>query len=776
MRKLSSGGFVTSVAALSLVLATVLALLAAALLVGTSWGTRGAFAQYEPTASPTASATPAAAANTLSATPTVNPDCDLQISKYADRGTAAEGGQITYTIAVNNGGSGQGGCTDLTVDDVIPANTDCVDASVDPSSDISSSNFDIVGCDTSGTVEWTTDSSLGKDEQVVLTMVVDLTTSANEGDMIINEACATSASDVDGGCDTASTTVGPSGSISGTVTDAQHNPLEGCSVVVWSWGGAGSDHTGNTGADGHYTVTGLTTGSYGVDVGCDGYVHTYYNNTWNADYAMPVSVVEGQNTPGINFSLQAAGTISGTVTDGQGNPLEGCQVAAEPWAGGADIYGNTDAEGDYSNSGLPSGNYRVFDECSGYAQMYYDGAYDSGSATSVHVAQGQVTGGIDFALEPSGSISGTIVDGAGHPIDGADVQACPPEGDYCGWATSAADGTYTITDLDYLTFTVYAAASGYAQQYYQDVSSSEDATPVGISEAHLDATGIDIHLIVGGSISGVVRDGQGSALSGIYVNANPPDNSSGVWLWALTAADGSYTIADVPPGPYHVWTMPGSYAPEYYISVRWPEDATSVQVASGEDTPNIDFVLDGGGSISGVVTGAGGHPVAGARVNASPVNRTVPWWWSLLQAFFGWSYATTTADGTYTITALPAASYQVWMQDTPAYLTKYYDGVFVSTQATPVTVTEGADTSNINFGATARVLGDARRDGQLSMTDAMFIAQVVARLRSADQINPEMANVNYCQPNDQGVTMVDAMLIARKVAGLASFPCPLPTS
>ncbi len=45
------------------------------------------------------------------------------------------------------------------------------------------------------------------------------------------------------------------------------------------------------------------------------------------------SVIEGQDTPNINFSLDVGGTISGIVTDAQGNPIAGAWVDAQSYDG-----------------------------------------------------------------------------------------------------------------------------------------------------------------------------------------------------------------------------------------------------------------------------------------------------------------------------------------------------------------------------------------------------------------------------------------------------------
>jgi uncharacterized repeat protein (TIGR01451 family) len=135
----------------------------------------------------------------------VNPNCDLDVTKKDSPTTVGEGGEITYTITIENNGSGSGDCSDLTVTDTIPTDTDCVTATV---TDDAGLDFDIDGCDSSGDVVWDTTDDLETDDQVVVEMVVELTSGASEDDTISNEACADSTDDVAGDCDTETTKVG----------------------------------------------------------------------------------------------------------------------------------------------------------------------------------------------------------------------------------------------------------------------------------------------------------------------------------------------------------------------------------------------------------------------------------------------------------------------------------------------------------------------------------------------------------------------------------------
>jgi len=84
----------------------------------------------------------------------------------------------------------------------------------------------------------------------------------------------------------------------------------------------------------------------------------------------------------------------------------------------------------------------------GYASKYYNGTYDYSAATLVAAASGVTTPGINFALSPGGTISGKVINALGTPVAGAWVTADRNAGaGGGGWATSAADGTYLLTNL-----------------------------------------------------------------------------------------------------------------------------------------------------------------------------------------------------------------------------------------------------------------------------------------------------------------------------------------
>jgi len=116
-------------------------------------------------------------------------DCDLDISKDSDDDEVGEGGEIVYTITVENEGTAD--CVDVVITEDIPSDTDCIDTDVTDDSDLDEGDFDVAGCDSSGDVVWD-DFDLDDGDTIEVTMTVELTSGAEDGDEIDNEACVTS--------------------------------------------------------------------------------------------------------------------------------------------------------------------------------------------------------------------------------------------------------------------------------------------------------------------------------------------------------------------------------------------------------------------------------------------------------------------------------------------------------------------------------------------------------------------------------------------------------
>ena len=314
-----------------------------------------------------------------------------------------------------------------------------------------------------------------------------------------------------------------------------------------------------------------------------------------------MTVTGGADTSGINFTLDAGGSISGRIYEADGvTPVAGADVWAEQQGSGGNRV-ESGADGSFTIKGLASGNYQVQAQAEGFAREFYPGTTDENAATAVTVTVDGNTTGIDFTLDVGGTISGTVYEADGStPVDGALVLAQPFSAAWPAFgptreATTNADGTYTIVGLAPGDHRVIALGfkSGLALEMYTGVIEPQAATKVLVNPG-ADTGGIDFKLVPGGSISGRVYKTDGTTpIKGIVVVAL--HQPSGTLLgFGRSGSDGSYSIPGLPAGEYLVRSMDFAglgYAQEYYDDVADAGSATKVTVVGLGDTPDIDFTL-----------------------------------------------------------------------------------------------------------------------------------------------------------------------------------------
>jgi len=126
-------------------------------------------------------------------------------------------------------------------------------------------------------------------------------------------------------------------------------------------------------------------------------------------------------------------------------------------------------------------------------------------------------------------------------------------------------------------------------------------------------TNVDITLEEGGRFSGIVTDASdGSPIGNAFVEPVRPDNValrfSNHFLGITNAAGDYETSLALPPGNYHMLARPGGGA--NYVVEAWEDypcqhqacpilDTDPVTLQSGQVTPDIDFGLQPGATISG---------------------------------------------------------------------------------------------------------------------------------------------------------------------------------
>ncbi len=259
---------------------------------------------------------------------------------------------------------------------------------------------------------------------------------------------------------------------------------------------------GYTSDDGSYYIGGLMGGTYILYAqdGTGQYAPKWYENADSPDEAKPINLNLGQTIENINFYLPPAGSISGKVTDMEGNPLSYMILFAEKitqsnfnsyevqWA-------STDENGNYKIIGLGTGDYRVGVFLPNGLIYYYDGTFDPDKAKPVPVLQGEETKNIDFKIDLNGGrIKGKVSDSSNsEPIAYAAITVFDEFGIPVSFGMTDEEGNFFIYFLAPGKYKVSAWAYCYKEEWYKEKDSYSSANTINIRENGF-VSGIDFTL------------------------------------------------------------------------------------------------------------------------------------------------------------------------------------------------------------------------------------------------------------------------------------------
>jgi hypothetical protein len=289
------------------------------------------------------------------------------------------------------------------------------------------------------------------------------------------------------------------GIISGQVTDTSGNGVPYAGVEIYD---LKQNYTGygSTDSNGDYSVDGLATGSYKAyfsDYGSD-YVSEWYNDKRSFASGNSIKVTAKRTTSGIDAELATGGGITGTVTDGSGNPLK--EVRAQVY----DLNFNqisivwTDANGEYFAGGVPEGSVKIFFSAilagNDYCPEWYSDKSTFTEADPVSILSGQVTTDINAQLSEGGSISGRVTNGSGAGISDIYVIVFEPSNENLAisYGKSNSSGDYTVPGILSGNFKVYfdAEFTDYLSEWYDNKKSFGAADLVSVTAGQT-TTGID---------------------------------------------------------------------------------------------------------------------------------------------------------------------------------------------------------------------------------------------------------------------------------------------
>jgi hypothetical protein len=439
-------------------------------------------------------------------------------------------------------------------------------------------------------------------------------------------------------------------SISGTVRNNASVPIAGAAVQVYDSAAIPIAQIA-TNPSGNYELSNVPNGSFYVRTQNSlGFVNEVFDNNACGGYCDilngdAVLISGGVSVGLIDFALDAGGSISGRVTS---SATAAGIALAEVQA--IDINGliagraNTNASGDYTVGGLPPGNYKLRSaNTAGFINQIYHTPTPVGCSPTpcvlsagTPIAVAGATIGIDLALVPGGTISGTAADLFNNPLPSGDAVLLDVNGIEI-LSVTISNGLFEFNGLANGSYYVLIRNdSGLIDLLFPNVPCPAGAcnivalgTPIVLSGASADkqlrsVANIDLRLPAGRAIAGKVTQGA-TPLNGVRVSVY---NASGAVVGSgVTDALGDYVIqATLPVGAgvnYFAATTSTSErgVGNGLISKAWNDVpcmlacgitaiGTPIALSAGvAPLSGINFNLQPGGGLTGTVRNLIGDPL-----------------------------------------------------------------------------------------------------------------------------------------------------------------------
>jgi hypothetical protein len=354
---------------------------------------------------------------------------------------------------------------------------------------------------------------------------------------------------------------------------------------------ADGDFTAVSDGDGAYVIRGLRLGKY--------IINAQQQAAGIGGLSAPISLAAGEQRTGVDVELSYAGAISGIVVEEDGTPASGVWVTFaalhKPDMGEA----LTGADGTFRLGTLAGDDDYRGDVRSAQDERHHF-APAQGAYPKVFVPSNESeVGGVRVVIKRAHlSITGTTVDARGQPVSDAQVAAFRAAGENERFnmsnaerpsATSTADGSFAIEDVDSGSFVVRARGGDGSEGSVSAVAGQKNVV---------------VRLSPSGSIDGT--------LAGF---ATPPQ--------VYARLDLRYTptlrhFATIDGSRFHVRGLP----PGRYL-VDAGGDATTVQVDPGQ-VAQVTLTNRGRGTIRGrVVDWRSGAPVEGLRCSSVLIGEQV---------------------------------------------------------------------------------------------------------------------------------------------------------
>jgi hypothetical protein len=386
------------------------------------------------------------------------------------------------------------------------------------------------------------------------------------------------------------------------------------------------------------------------------------------------------STERVGLRMARWSTLSGTITDEYGDPMQGVSVdvlrvqyeAGRRRLVSAGTSRLTDDLGRYRLYGLAPSGYIVSaavghvssDDLPGYGRSYFPGTPNAGEAQYVSVGLAQDVGFVDFSLSRmrTARVAGIVLDPTGEPAVPGALTLAPSQrsSSVTGVAVGARialDGTFVFPNVP---------QGEYVIQAYRGRSNPHTEGEFGtvlVSVSTVDITGVIVRTSSGSSVTGRFRfdvenprttpEPSDFELTAIPINLDmsPPNNPAS----ADIHRDWSFDVAGL-NGPRRLQlarTPPGFALEEIRVNGI---DVTDRPISLGtraQSLANVEVVLtDRVTELSGTVVDDRAQPAGGAPVVVFSTDRQQ---WYPASRYLRHSSAS--QNGAFTMTGLPPGSY-----------------------------------------------------------------------------------------------------------------------
>jgi hypothetical protein len=442
-------------------------------------------------------------------------------------------------------------------------------------------------------------------------------------------------------------------SISGTVFDAATSqPLKGANVSARSFQpGQGGRHfsSATTDAEGHFSLSGLTSGRYMVSASREDYVGQRRGG--NGSGGKLLTIAPDQHVEDVILQLTPGAIITGIVKKADGKPIAGASVEVMRYfyeGGEKQLHGMhspalTNPAGEYSFTGLAPGHYYLRASAGSvtesgksdkspakefYASAFYPGSSDLARAVELAIRPGEDLSGIDLTLPTAHpvDVAGRVLN-AGNSIPAANAEVTMVEADGGSSSTRQSEtdvkGNFALHDVLPGNYVIMAQV----EQSTKKNKMLFGAKPLQVAKVNLSK--IEVIIGPGADVSGRIHvedksdDKAKVDLSHISVELQPDGSSSVTALMpgvenASVNTDGSFSFADVPEGTY--WLDFSSLPPGFYLKATGALDVleTGITISRGQALAPLDFTLSSNvARLEGDVSTTD-QPAAGASVVLVP--------------------------------------------------------------------------------------------------------------------------------------------------------------